>query len=240
MFFPPDSQEDSESTLSSSPCSNFSETLPSFSNCKDISYLIYILFNPKILSCHQYPLCLPTRRCMTPIRFGEIPGHTPHLSQGCLQAAFKPIELNSEHFPKCCQEPLMSYTEIMRNRPAAGKRVAGVEIKHIWLPGESESNKRLFWHHLGQSQDLQPLWSGVRMLSKEVSVDTCLTISIKIIFDLFEVSQRGTLDAEISTECLLPGARLRCRALKEGNSVGWPRYTWTVHIQNGPCALMKD
>ena len=68
---------------------------------------------------------------MTPIRFGKIPGHTPHLSQGCLQAAFKPIELNSEHFPKCCQEPLMGYTEIMRNRPAAGKRVAGVEIKHI-------------------------------------------------------------------------------------------------------------
>ena len=116
----------------------------------------------------------------------------------------------------------------MRNRPAAGKRVAGVEIKHIWLPGESEWNKRLFWHHLGQSQDLQPLWSGVRMLSKEVSVDTCLTVSI----NLFKVSQRGTLDAEISTECLLPGARLRCWALKEGNSVGWPRYTWTVHIQN--------
>ena len=138
MFFPPDSQEDSESTLSSSPCSNFSETLPSFSNCKDNRYLSYSLILKYFPAINIHCVCLPTRRCMFPIRFGEIPGHTSHLSQGCLQAAFKPIELNSEH------SPLMSYTEIMRDRPAAGKRVAGVEVKHIRLPGESESNKRLF------------------------------------------------------------------------------------------------
>ena len=42
LFFPPDNQEDSESTLSSSPCLNFSGTLPSFSNCKDKFFQIHL------------------------------------------------------------------------------------------------------------------------------------------------------------------------------------------------------
>ena len=70
------------------------------------------------------------------------------------------------------------------------------------------------------------------MLSKEVSVETCLNITVIFCFyhslcnyELAKLIMIVTLDAEIWTECRLPGARLRCRALKEGNSVGWPRYT---------------
>ena len=38
----------------------------------------------------------------------------------------------------------MQLNVVKSHRPAAGKGVAGVEVKHIRLPGESESNKRLF------------------------------------------------------------------------------------------------
>ena len=86
------------------------------------------------------------------------------------------------------------------------------------------------------------------MLSKEVSVDTCLN-SITVIFSFYhrvllraiKAHHDVTLDAEIWTEWRLPEARLRCRALKEGNSVGWPKYTckYTFLIRIRPSLEQK-
>ena len=145
LFFPPDNQEDSESTLSSSPCLNFSGTLPSFSNCKDKFFQIHLF--------PYYSHCVYLQGgAWPPSGLGRYQGTHPTLAR----AAFRPhsnllnctVSMGNLYKYKYISI-LLSMSMLLNifksHRPAAGKGVAGVEIKHVRLPGKSIYFFVLIW-----------------------------------------------------------------------------------------------